>query len=587
MEVIMKRFNALFQKSVTITLAALFICSSYSVAEQVWEEEGSDLVARITVIEGRLERFDSETQEWVVTVVDAPVGNGDQLFAGVGARVEVLIPNNTMLRMGGETEARFISLTETLTEIDIFSGTARLYNNSSQADIIATTQFGRIEIPSGASVDLNIDDEAVEIFPLEDTVYFTGNRSSGRHEIIAGSDSLMAYSDRVMPSRGSVDRSWHAWNRDRDALWAERGQTAGESRDYLPVSLHDEAYILNTHGSWYRVYYEGDYYRFWRPRYVDVGWSPFSVGMWMTWRGDRVWIPREPFGYITHHYGNWINAHGTWYWAPPVSRAIVRSGLPLLNIGFNWYPGRVAWIDAGIHMSWMALAPFEPFYCRYPWGYRSIVIANGPYPRYVASHKFKYRRHTVRGSRDHFYRNKRGVHVSKWSVARRSDAYNQKGSHVSRWRTARRSDTHVSPSTRNRDRNDSRYFRSEGESKRGDKVNRNESRIREPRRSEERPSRDRGKYVGAMEKKHDDVRNRDGNRRPIAVTNDNAVSAVPERNRRPNNQATERRRNSSNDRNRIQSSAENVQRSGSRNRSSAVRTDRNTPRTGDRTRRPR
>ncbi len=50
-------------------------------------------------------------------------------------------------------------------------------------------------------------------------------------------------------------------------------------------------------------------------------------------------IPAEGFGYLTHHYGDWIFIGGIWYWAPPVSLWTVDLGM--LDVGFFWYPGRV------------------------------------------------------------------------------------------------------------------------------------------------------------------------------------------------------------------------------------------------------
>ena len=95
----MKRFEGLFQKPVTFTLclSIILICASYCAADSAWEEEGTELVARITVIEGRLERFDPETDAWVITVPDAPAGINDQLFSGDGTRTEIVIPNNKIV----------------------------------------------------------------------------------------------------------------------------------------------------------------------------------------------------------------------------------------------------------------------------------------------------------------------------------------------------------------------------------------------------------------------------------------------------------------------------------------------------------
>ena len=84
------------------------------------------------------------------------------------------------------------------------------------------------------------------------------------------------------------------------------------------AELRDDAYDLDRNGRWEKVYYEGRYRRLWRPTRVAPGWQPFTSGRWTVWYGDNVWIPEEPFGYVTHHYGNWVFVNSAWYWAPPV-----------------------------------------------------------------------------------------------------------------------------------------------------------------------------------------------------------------------------------------------------------------------------
>ncbi|RPI74273.1 MAG: hypothetical protein EHM45_19360 [Desulfobacteraceae bacterium] len=121
------------------------------------------------------------------------------------------------------------------------------------------------------------------------------------------------------------------------------------------------------------ISYEGTPRWFWRPRVV-VGWSPFTRGRWTDWNGDQTWIPAEPFGYVTHHYGNWVYVRDSWRWAPPV--ATFRIGLPFLDLGFFWYPGRVSWIHSGSNVGWVPLAPRETYYSRRHWGGPHTEVVN-------------------------------------------------------------------------------------------------------------------------------------------------------------------------------------------------------------------
>ena len=141
----------------------------------------------------------------------------------------------------------------------------------------------------------------------------------------------------------------------------------GDSVRHLPPALADDAYALEENGRWERVYYNGEYREMWRPTTVAAGWAPFTAGRWTEYYGDNTWIPAEPFGYCTHHYGNWVNVNGGWFWAPPVVAVGVVAPVP-------WYPGRVAWIGSGADVGWVPLAPAEPYYAHRAWGPAATVI---------------------------------------------------------------------------------------------------------------------------------------------------------------------------------------------------------------------
>ena len=126
------------------------------------------------------------------------------------------------------------------------------------------------------------------------------------------------------------------------------------------------------------------------------------------------WIPTEPFGYVTHHYGNWVYARNTWYWAPPV--VSVRVGLPFLNIGFFWCPGRVSWIHSGAYVGWVPLAPRETYYSHRNWGGpHTVVVTNVNIAQInINVRNYAYANHAVVVNQNNFYRvnNYRDVRVT-------------------------------------------------------------------------------------------------------------------------------------------------------------------------------
>jgi hypothetical protein len=386
--------------TIALCLAAV---PSYASAQSNPEETQGVLVGRITFVEGQLLRYVAEEKDWVATVKDAPFGMEDALFAGDDVRSEFILPNKTWIRIGGDTQIQMIALGDDLTEIDIASGIARFYNRSSKAVVKATTPFGYVTARPGSSFDLYVGDGSVEVIALKGQVDFVHETDNSSYQVVPGSSSLIADSRQTSAGEGNVHADWddwnlgsssliadsrqtsagegnvHAdwddWNLDRDSLWSKRVQVRGDSVRYLPEPLEDEAYALEENGRWERVYYDGGYHTFWRPVRVDAGWQPFTAGRWSVWYDDNCWIPDEPFGYVTHHYGNWVYVGNYWYWAPPV--VTVGAGVgPFPGIGFGWYPGRVAWLYSGLNVGWVPLGRREPYYCHRYWGPGVFVAAN-------------------------------------------------------------------------------------------------------------------------------------------------------------------------------------------------------------------
>ena len=340
------------------------------------EQQESVLVGRISEVSGELLRYIPDDQDWVATVKDSPFGMTDALYSGQSSRAEIIMPNNTWLRIGGTTQVQLIALQSDVSEIDVASGMARFYNKGPATMIKATTPFGYVAAPAGSTFDLYVGDNSLEVIALQGKVDFVHARAGEKYQVMAGSASLLADHEQVTSGNGSVVSDWDAWNGERDQVWAQRVQVRGESTRYLPRELHEESYVLEENGRWERVYYDGAYRNFWRPATVAPGWAPFTTGRWTVWSGEQTWIPYEPFGYVTHHYGNWVFVNDYWYWGPPAVWVGVGARPAPLGIGFGWYPGRVSWIHSGAYIGWIPLAPFEPYYCHRPWGRRAVVVNN-------------------------------------------------------------------------------------------------------------------------------------------------------------------------------------------------------------------
>jgi hypothetical protein len=393
---------------VCLFLAAMAMTSQASAANTP-----AITVGRVYTIEGDLLRYIPEEKDWVPMVNDAPFGTEDALFSGEQGKAEMNVPNGTWLRVGNSTQVQFIALDSELSEMDVATGVARFYNKGSETVIKATSPFGYVLAYPGTVFDFYVGDTSVEVVAVKGSVSFVHKATEARYEVAAGAPSILADARQVSSGDGTVDPEWDSWNATRDDFWEARTRIKGHSVEYLPATLQSESYALEENGRWESVPYEGSSRWFWRPTTVSMGWSPFTTGRWTDWNGDQVWIPAEPFGYVTHHYGNWIYVRNSWYWAPPVVRE--RVGLPLLDIDFSWSPGRVSWIHHDNYVGWVPLAPRETYYSHRNWGGRhEQVIINNITQININIGSYAYVNQAIVVPRDNFYReeNYRNVRVT-------------------------------------------------------------------------------------------------------------------------------------------------------------------------------
>ncbi len=359
-----------------ILLTVIAICS---VAQAVWSApqppdqprrhapgKKSVLVGRVSVLEGEMLRYVHENKDWVPTVKDSPFGREDALYLGENSRAEFLMPNGVWIRAGANTQIQMVALKDDLTEVDVAAGIARFINRGPGAVVEATTPYGYAIGAAGSIFDVYAGEESVEIVAIKGKVEFVHDLDGAKYNVIPRSMSILADNRQAAAGDGKVDAEWDEWNISRDSSLARGIETKGESINYLPEGIRENAAVLDENGRWERVYYEGEYREAWCPTSVEEGWAPYTVGHWTDWDGDYNWVPYESFGYVTHHYGYWFRSSDRWYWAPPVASS--GWGSPHWGIGLGWYPGRVGWIYSDDAVGWFPLLPWEPFYAFNWWG---------------------------------------------------------------------------------------------------------------------------------------------------------------------------------------------------------------------------
>ena len=365
------------------------------------------LVGWIAHVEGgNLLRYVPENKDWVATVKDAPLGLEDVLYAENGVRAECIMPNRTWIRIGGNTQMQMITLNPGTTTVDVAAGLTRMYNKNRDALIQATTPFGYVVASEGSVFDLYVGDESLEVVAVRGSVDFIHETTGNRYTVREKDGSLIADSRNAVGGSGTVDAAWDDWNGQRDALWARRLSNQDQTAEYLPEPIRDAAYTLEENGQWEQVYYEGEYHAMWRPTSVNPGWRPFSEGRWTVYYGDNCWVPAEPFGYVTHHYGSWIwiDTFNLWYWMPPVARMTAASSRWL--VGSGWYPGRVGWLHNRFAIGWFPLTPHENYYSHRLWGRRVVVVGQNQRVNLNLS-RYRHIDHAVIIPSDQLYRGNR------------------------------------------------------------------------------------------------------------------------------------------------------------------------------------
>lgn len=361
-----------------IMLSALVMISHIAFADTGPQNVG--LIGKVSASEGQLLRYVPQVQDWVPTVKDTPFGLDDTLASGSSSRAEIINPNNTLLRIGGDTVIHLIKLNDDFTEIDVSAGVGRLYNKSSSQMMKVTTPFGYVIVHPESTLDAYVGSETIELFTLQGKAeYVPAAGDSNKYELSLGSP-IISNGTQVAASSDAIDPQWDGWNLERNNLILTRVEVRGASADLLPRSLQNEASLLEENGVWEEVYSESCKCRerLWRPTKVSPGWRPFTSGRWVEIYGENCWVPDEPFGYVTHHYGNWEFINGKWYWAPPAKQpqpevVATEEPPPPVVIEPAWYPGRVGWFYSDTEIGWVPLAPQEQFYSVNNWGPQTVV----------------------------------------------------------------------------------------------------------------------------------------------------------------------------------------------------------------------
>jgi hypothetical protein len=326
-------------------------------------------VGRISRLDGDAAIRSAGSPDWQSVSANTPIFQGDEVFAGDRARLEIQLGGGRYLRMNERTEVVFASLDEDAVRVEMTTGTVvvslRRLDGRERFEIAAPA--AAVDIREEGVYRVDVDEfGATRVSVHKGRARVTGPERDV--DVDEGASALFDYNDPSDVDLGYA-AAWDgfdAWSRDLDEDYDQAYADSSGHVDSLGYrnDIYGLAELIRF-GSWVD---SGSYGSCWVPR-VGYGWQPYSNGYWQYYPSyGYTWISYDPWGWAPFHYGRWawLNGYG-WAWVPWSQFSYG---------GYYWTPSQVYW-------------------CQYPGygGYGYVPLApNEPYVPYIAYERFG-RRH--------------------------------------------------------------------------------------------------------------------------------------------------------------------------------------------------
>ncbi|WP_419162198.1 DUF6600 domain-containing protein [Candidatus Palauibacter sp.] len=296
----------------------------------------------LRALDGSATLIQGDTRERVQITVNEPVLAGDRLFASGESRVEIVLADRNLVRVGDRAELLFRALansgdtSDPASVLELTRGTLQLLVSADQLG----SEFPAVVTPNATirprvagSYLIIVDDERRSEVVVRDGVAEVATETEVA-EVRRG-ESLS-----VEGSRGDRLDFAAAPSLDRLELWGQGvGEYArGETAAHVDSDLHYAASSLSGHGSWVNV---GASYA-WRPR-VSSGWAPYRDGRWRDTPSGLFWVSYEPWGWVPYHYGTW-DQHSDWGWIWFPGHRFAGA-----HVYWYWGPSYAGWIPSGYY----------------------------------------------------------------------------------------------------------------------------------------------------------------------------------------------------------------------------------------------
>lgn len=285
--------------------------------------------------------------------LNAPLLVGDRIAVDAGSRLEIVLPDGSVLRIG----ARSTLSLDALAAAESGPDTTRAF-----------LDFGALQ---WITPERTVGREEPRLDLSNATIYLGGGGSyhfetdgqdwsavtvrEGWVDVLTpeGSARLRAGEGAEVRGRGAVRRvaadaalsELERWGGrlDDEVRWSDLGE--------VDSHLRYGAARMSTHGGWVVI----DGRRAWRPWRVAAGWRPFLDGRWVYTPGGWTWVSTEPWGWTTSHYGSWDYVPGYgWAWFPGSTYAPAW-------VYWYWGNGSAGWCPSGYYSRYYRLGSTPRF----------------------------------------------------------------------------------------------------------------------------------------------------------------------------------------------------------------------------------
>lgn len=294
-------------------------------------------------VEGEVQLTTFDKAEPIPIEPNYPVLTGDRLWVRPGSRVEMVLPDGSILRSADDSDLYIESLAlsadnepDEPTVIELLSGSLQIRLE----DLFETFQPARIDV-GGANVYLQqagsyaieVDDQGYgELVVREGLAEIATDLGSVL--VRSGEGAVLSGGRATLASAGGL-LAIESWGQEIEGYAVAEDS---ETSRYVDPQLAYAAAPLDRNGSWVSV--SGA--RAWRPS-VAFSWRPYTSGWWVDTPAGLTWVSNEPWGWVTTHYGVWdyVPAYG-WVWYPG-------SIYSPAWVYWYWGPTHVAWVPAGYY----------------------------------------------------------------------------------------------------------------------------------------------------------------------------------------------------------------------------------------------